>query len=218
MTAPVKPCNAAVRDTYHHGHLREALVQAALDLIEEQGLEALSVREVARRAGVSPGAPFRHFANRTALLTAVAEQAGQRLHDAVDAALARSSSQPPIDRLAALGAAYLRWARENPLHFRIVSDRALIDYEGSNSLRTQNAAIREHMRALLLAHGSSAMGRDAIEARLLAARALVYGLARMAADGHLAEWSGQSHPDQAQAAALKVLIDAISAQAPETRT
>lgn len=194
------------RESYHHGNLREALIEAALDLIGEQGVEALSVREVARRAGVSPGAPFRHFANRTALLTAVAEQAGQRLRDAVDEAMARTQRQAPMARFAALGLAYLAWARENPLHFRIVSDRALIDYEDAPALRANNEAIRAHMRALLAADGLS--GR-AVEDRLLAARALVYGLARMAADGHLAEWTGRRTPAQAEASALEVLMSAM---------
>ena len=58
---------------YHQGDLRQALIAAAIGLTEEQGLEAVSVRALARRIGVSPGAPFRHFQSRTALLTAVAE-------------------------------------------------------------------------------------------------------------------------------------------------
>ena len=56
------------KPAYHHGDLRRALLDATVQLIEEQGLEAVSVREVARRTGVSPGAPFRHFPSRTALL------------------------------------------------------------------------------------------------------------------------------------------------------
>ena len=59
--------------TYHHGNLRQVLIDATLALIEEGGPEAVTVREAARRAGVSPGAPFRHFPTRTSLMTAVAE-------------------------------------------------------------------------------------------------------------------------------------------------
>lgn len=210
MTRQNPDCAAPPRESYHHGNLREALVDAALNLISEQGVEALSVREVARRAGVSPGAPFRHFANRTALLTAVAEQAGQRLRDAVDDVMVKTQRQAPMARFAALGRAYLAWARENPLHFRIVSDRALIDYEDSPTLRAHNEAIRAHMRALLATGAPSA---GAVEDRLLAARALVYGLARMAADGHLAEWSGHRTPAQAEAAALEVLMAAMRVDA-----
>ena len=63
------------RTSYRHGNLREALIEAAIQLVEEVGPENVSVREAAKRAGVSPGAPFRHFASKTALLTAVADQA-----------------------------------------------------------------------------------------------------------------------------------------------
>ena len=65
---------------YHHGDLRQALVSSGLELIEKEGTEALSVREVARRAGVSSAAPFRHFPSRTALMTAIAEEAMRRFH------------------------------------------------------------------------------------------------------------------------------------------
>ena len=66
--APVK------RPRYHHGNLKEALVNATVKLIEERGVEKVSVREAAKRVGVSSGAPFRRFPTRTALLTAVAER------------------------------------------------------------------------------------------------------------------------------------------------
>ncbi|MFE6870752.1 TetR/AcrR family transcriptional regulator [Kitasatospora sp. NPDC057692] len=65
----------AERGSYHHGALPEALVGAAFELLDERGQEKVTMREVARRAGVSPGAPFRHFADRRALMTAVADRA-----------------------------------------------------------------------------------------------------------------------------------------------
>src|SRR5713226_4202940 len=75
---------------YHHGDLKRVLVDAALRLAEEGGAEGVSVREAARRAGVSPGAPFRHFPNRVALLTAVAEEAQRRFRAEIDAALSEA--------------------------------------------------------------------------------------------------------------------------------
>ncbi len=78
--APPKP--------YHHGDLRRVLIEAALQLAGEGGAAAVSVREAARRAGVSPGAPFRHFPSRDALMTAVAGEAQQRFRAEISAALA----------------------------------------------------------------------------------------------------------------------------------
>jgi len=180
---------------YHHGNLREALIQAAVELIEHDGLDGLSVREAAKRAGVSPGAPFRHFASKTALLTAVAEQATQRLRTRVEAALAKVADAPPLVRVGAIGHAYIEWARAHPTHFRVISERSLIDYDASPTLRSDNEAIRAKMHALFseaFAQGEGTAGAEVAHAQV-ASRALVYGLARMAVDGHFPEWciSGQ---------------------------
>lgn len=177
---------------YHHGNLREALIEAAVELIERDGLDKLSVREAAKRAGVSPGAPFRHFATKTALLTAVAEQATQRLRTHVEEAVAAASEAPPLARFGAIGHAYIEWARANPTHFRVISERSLIDYDDSPTLRSDNEKIRTQMRKLFdeafAQSGGTTNAADAAHAQI-AARALVYGLARMAVDGHFPEWS-----------------------------
>src|SRR6266481_2813318 len=95
---------------YHHGDLRRVLIDAALGLAEEGGAEAVSVREAARRAGVSPGAPFRHFETRDALMTAVAEEAQRRFRAEIQTALAEATaggllSRDPLRRFRKLGLA-----------------------------------------------------------------------------------------------------------------
>lgn len=182
------------RDTYHHGNLKEALIAAALALIEESGVEQLSVRAAAKRAGVSPAAPFRHFPTKTALLTAVAEQATLRLQAEVQRALRQVEQGDALTRFHAIGTAYLNWASANPTHFQVVSNRALIDYEQSDMPRS-NQAIRALMASLLqeaIQTGQLTQGIAPGQVQL-AARALAYGLARMLVDGHFPEWSG---PDQ----------------------
>jgi AcrR family transcriptional regulator len=180
---------AAARGSYHHGSLREALVAAALELIELHGVEQLSLREAAKRAGVSPGAPFRHFPTKAALLTAVAEQASQRLHAAVEARLAADADQPALLRFAAIGEAYLEWAARHPTHFQIVSQRQLLDADAGARLAPYNEAIRARMQALLdeaFADTPAALAR--VASLQLLGRGLVYGLARMGVDGHFPEW------------------------------
>ena len=192
----------AKRSTYHHGNLREVLIDAAVELIAVHGAEKLSVREVAKLAGVSPGAPFRHFATRTDLLTAVAEQASRKLRHAVEAAMQRSAEQPALLRFAAIGHAYLQWAKTYPTHFRVVSDRALTHYASSACMQEDNLWIRSQMGQLL----ENAWGPSTQESAPLAqmaARALVYGLARMNVDGHFPEWSLAD--DQATAADHRTL-------------
>lgn len=105
---------------YHHGDLRRALVDAALALISEGELGTFSLREVARRAGVTPAAPYHHFKDKTALLAAVAEEGFVALGKRLEAAI---SPLPPNDlrgRFAAVGRAYLEFARANPAHYRVM--------------------------------------------------------------------------------------------------
>jgi AcrR family transcriptional regulator len=202
------------RTSYHHGHLKEALIAAALKMVKEQGVESVSVREVAKRAGVSSGAPFRHFPSRTTLMTAVAEQAMRRFHDEIVRALEEVKSDAPRDRFRALGTAYMRWVVRNPAHFQVISNRKLIDFDGSESLRRDNAEIRELMEQLLTEQRQRApLLRDDIKAISFAARALAYGVARMYVDGHFPQWDIPA--DQAESsfeAAFDLFTDAIVSQ------
>jgi AcrR family transcriptional regulator len=186
---------------YHHGNLVEALMTATVEIIEERGVEHVSVREAAKRAGVSPGAPFRHFRSKTALLTAVAEQAMDRLTEAVAKAQSKVGSADPVVAFEAIGQGYLEWAISNPTHFQIISSRKLIDFDASESLRDRNEAIRRKMIDLLTQaqqQGRLAPETD-VDHLVLAARAFVYGLARMVVDGHFPEW----HPSEPPSLAVK---------------
>ncbi|WP_207480942.1 TetR/AcrR family transcriptional regulator [Arenibaculum pallidiluteum] len=182
---------------YHHGNLRDALIAATIAIIEERGVEHVSIREAAKRAGVSPGAPFRHFPTKAALMTAVAEQAMARLSGMVAAAVA-AAPDDPMARFSALGHAYLDWALGNPTHFQIISSRTLIDFPASGALREQNDAIRVLMEDLLAEAARRGMLSSPAEVPqlVLSARAFGYGLARMAVDGHFPEWNvtGEAPP------------------------
>ncbi|WP_312526094.1 TetR/AcrR family transcriptional regulator [Paracoccus sp. (in: a-proteobacteria)] len=185
---------------YHHGNLAEALLLATVEVIAESGLEKLSVREVAKRLGVSPGAPFRHYPSKTALLTAVAEQASQLLRQAVQVAMAKETSDDPIASLTAIGRGYLSWAMNNPTHFTVISSRQFIEFESSELLLRNNSELRALMLRLLAdAQSKKILRADANPDHIiLGARAIVYGLARMATDGHIEDW----HPNEGIVSAL----------------
>lgn len=104
---------------YHHGDLRNALLQAALKLLAESGQENLSLREVAVRAGVSSGAPYRHFENKEALLAALAEGGFRRLESAIAEAVAKHP-QHPVKQLREIARTYLGMAEENPPFFKVM--------------------------------------------------------------------------------------------------
>jgi AcrR family transcriptional regulator len=195
---------------YHHGDLRQVLIDTAIRLIDASGLEQLSVREVARAANVSPGAPFRHFSSRTALLTAVAEQAMDRLESEIAAALTGAAGKQPLDRYRAIGTGFLRWAFANPVPFQVISTRAVIDFEGS-SLRDRNDAIRTHMVALFREAGAMGQLRGGPPEQLaVAGRAIAYGAARMFIDGQFPSWGlDTADPLGAAQALLDRFMDAI---------
>jgi len=200
---------------YHHGNLRRALLEAALELAQRHGPERVSVREAARLVGVSPGAPFRHFPNRRALMTALAEEAGERLRIEVRKSMGGRKASP-LQRLRSLGRGYLQWAMRHPSHFRIVSARDQIDLDGSVALRNSIGEVRDLTeQALAEAQQQGEVdARHEVAALALLSRATAYGLARMQHDGHLGQW-GVAPGDEA--AAMTSTLDLLIALMHRTR-
>lgn len=173
---------------YHHGKLRQALIDMAVTVAEETGKDHISVREVARRLGVSSGAPFRHFPDREALMTAVAEEATMRLRLQVEGALRKAPGRA-IERLKVLGRCFIGWALSHPTQFRLVSTRRLFDFDGSARLGTHFDAVRQTtMQLVAQAQTEGDLPAGAVQELALGLRALVYGLARMQVDGQLPQW------------------------------
>lgn len=106
--------------TYHHGNLQAALEDAALELLETQPAARISLREVARRAGVSHNAPYHHFGDRAALLGALGVRAMADLLAAQERAVAAAPG--PVERVRALGTAYVAYAAAHPQAFALVFD------------------------------------------------------------------------------------------------
>jgi len=105
--------------SYHHGDLKEALVAAALDLVDRKGPKGFSLAEVCRQAGVSVAAPYRHFADKEALLAAVA-QSGFLLFQAHLEESMRACENDPFESLRVLAVKYVEFARQNPSRFRVM--------------------------------------------------------------------------------------------------
>jgi AcrR family transcriptional regulator len=104
------------RRGYHHGNLREALIDAALELIAAKGPAGFTIAEAARLAGVSPAAPYRHFRDAEALLAEVAVRGFERLEEALTKAWANGTPSPSR-AFEALGRAYLTFARDEPAYY-----------------------------------------------------------------------------------------------------
>src|ERR1700744_2620433 len=195
---------------YHHGDLRRVLIEAALRLAEEGGPEAVSVREAARRAGVSPGAPFRHFPSRDDLMLAVAEEAQRRFRAELEAAGATVPADDPLARFRALGLGYLRWARKNPAHFEVISNNRLFDHDRAGSVSRDNAELIAMTERLLAeAHAKGVLRVSDLHQVKIAGRALIYGFARMNIDGHFPRW-GVADAERTAEGVIDLFIDGIS--------
>ena len=105
-----KPARKAA--AYHHGDLRKALHDTAAAILEEEGLAALSLRAVARKAGVSHAAPYRHYPNHEALLVELAVEGFEELRAAISSAAAAPDNR--MDRITGIGGAYMRFASKHP--------------------------------------------------------------------------------------------------------
>ncbi len=138
---------AVPRDAYHHGALREALIDASESLLAERGVEGFSLREVARRSGVSPAAPAHHFGDMAGLLAAVATLAFDGLTAALEAGNRRGGSDP-LARLREQGMGYVGFALRHPGRFGLMfradlcKDAPLID-SAHRAFMTLERGVRE---------------------------------------------------------------------------
>lgn len=127
-------------DRYHHGDLRRTLLEVLPELIAERGLENLSLRELARRAGVTHGAPAHHFGDRKGLLTAFAHEGSKHLAALVLEALDAVPVWQHAERLQAVGLAYLEFALRYPAHFRVTFRPELLEMTDPALLAARAAA------------------------------------------------------------------------------
>ena len=164
------------RSPYHHGDLRAACLRAAMELLEEGGATALSLRAVARRAGVSPAAPYRHYADRDALISAVGAVGYRELAEQLAAA---NPSPSTAADFGAIAVAYVQFALQRPALFRVMFAEPC-DTDNRERVAATNA-ISEYVSAIVQ---QSFPGFDT-EALSTAAWALVHGLAFLHLDGKL---------------------------------
>jgi AcrR family transcriptional regulator len=180
----------ARRRSYHHGNLRAALVEAALGLVTREGVEALTLRGTARLAGVSPAAPYRHFADKRALLAAVAEEGFRLLAAALRAA--GGPGADPRERFRGRGRAYVAFATGHPSHFRVMFGRELADREAYPSLRQAAAAAFDALVQGMADAQQAGVVREGDPRELgLTAWVAMHGLSTLLLDGRLQAMYGK---------------------------
>lgn len=165
------------RGPYHHGDLRRALVEAAVDLMTREGVDALTLRATARRAGVSPAAPYRHFADKQALLAAVAEEGFRAMVEEMRRASGEHEAEP-LTALRAVGLAYVAFAIRHPSHFRVMFGREVADRSAYRDLgEAARAAFELLAEAVAQCQRSGLVREGDPRALAVSAWAMVHGLA-----------------------------------------
>jgi AcrR family transcriptional regulator len=171
------------RKRYHHGNLREALLEASIQLIGEIGPNAFTLREVARRAGVSHNAPYRHFQDKNALLGAVAAQGYNELTEA----MTRAAGQFPDsrDRLIHAGLAYIAFALRRPEHFTVMFDAPLSSQEYPEAALASERSFAVLLNLVQACQDKKPPIPDRQLPFALLAWSMVHGIAKLAITGRL---------------------------------
>lgn len=182
---------------YHHGTLREALLSAAEALLLERGLEAFSLRECARRAGVSHGAPAHHFGDARGLLTAFATAGFERMELRMQR-YALEADDSPEQRLAAVGRAYVDFALDHPAHFRLMFRSDRLDADDPALKRASAATAQALAWSLSAALEHRGVDIHTLQERCLLAWSAVHGLAMLVLDADLSAF-GVTHDKEGSA-------------------
>jgi AcrR family transcriptional regulator len=201
--------------TYHHGDLREALIAAGTGIIAADGPAGFTLRECARRAGVSHAAPRNHFASAEELVMVIAARGWEQFHAALELAAGLAGPAPEA-RLAAMGQAYVAFALQRPglysLMFRTGDFDAVrqgkAGSQGSMALESAAAAAwLQLVEAVTAVTGPS----PRVELAALHVWSLVHGLASLSIDGKMKSDDALRHALQASLAALPNAIRGIAA-------
>ena len=189
--------------------MRRTVLDASLELIEAEGLAALSMREVARRAGVSHQAPYHHFGDREGILAALAADGFAQLHNDMQKAIAGAKS--PTRRLEAVGNAYIEFALKRPGYFKIMFRSELVEMDRFDELRARADAAFALLTSIVEPTARSRGAKDPLVLSV-AAWSIAHGLATLVLEGKLAHRFGKSRSAQraGAAAVLKTFVELLS--------
>lgn len=165
-------------DAYHHGNLRFALLDAARAVMEEFGIESLTLREVARRTGVSPGAPYHHFKDKADLIRELVSHGFHSLDRASREALLEKTT--PHEKLQAIGVTYIMYAVQHPDEFRL-----MFRPEMGSPLEDENPTCTPVFRVLLEVIDEFRLVESDRNTAAISVWSLVHGLASLLVDGPL---------------------------------
>jgi AcrR family transcriptional regulator len=194
---------------YHHGDLKNALLEGVAEVIREQGPLALSMREVARRAHVSHAAPAHHYGNKRGLLTALAAQGYERLGACIVDQMQALDARTAAQLLDATGRGYIRFARENPAHFSVMFRVELLDERDPVYLAAADACFGLLMAAVQQGAREGVLGARDPETVAVSAWSLVHGFAALWNDGRLRDRVSERSPDVWGERLCRMFVDCV---------
>ncbi len=194
---------------YHHGDLPAALLAAVQNAVADGGVSGVSLRDIARRAGVSHSAPAYHFGSKAGLLTAFATAGYQLLAESVITEVAASDAGDGAAELGAIGRGYVRFAVGHPEHFEVMFRLDALDPANAEFVAASEAAYGlltatvERCRAAGRLHGRSP------EVVAVSAWSLVHGLSALWISGRLSERIAEQDPRRLAAAVSDLFVEAV---------
>lgn len=195
---------------YHHGDLKTALRNAAIEALDEAGVDAVTIRDVARRAGVAHSAPANHFKDRKALLTDLAAGITGDLAQALQSALAKDGDQRV--RLKAAMSDVLGYALAYPHRYRLANRHDVLDCEHGALAEAQQKIF--DVLAAIVGRGGQAEPADGaplgLETRVFAAWSLVHGYVSLRLDGTLTQGVDEISGAPREAALIDALMDGLN--------
>jgi AcrR family transcriptional regulator len=187
---------AVAKSTYHHGDLKNALIQAGIDIVTAEGVYGLTLRKVARRAGVSHNAPYAHFEDKQALIAAIALEGHVKIHLLIEKVVAKHPDEP-LEQLLNLAWAYVQFGLESPAHYKITFS-GLIENEknyprfvevSQHSLQLLQKIVGDCQKAGVLNSHDKPVGLLAVSAW-----SLIHGLVSLVIEGQVPSKIRQQYP------------------------
>ena len=197
------------RKNYHHGDLKNALIQAGIEILAEEGLGGLSLRKTARRAGVSHAAPYAHFADKQNLIAAIASDGHKRIFEQFEAIQLRYADDPLRQFLNGAWA-YMQFGLESPDHYKIIFSGAIqdehshpefLEFSQRNMQALRNIVERCRSAGVLSAEHSDP------EMQAVSLWSLLHGLVSLLIQGQLpGRLMDAVHPEDMLIAALQQVV------------
>ena len=173
------------KKSYHHGNLRESLIEAAIEIIAERGRSEFTLRELAKRLGVTHAATYHHFKDKDDLLSTVAERGYREMGEYLEEASA-SEDQNPIMKMRRMGAAYIRYAHENQAYFRVMFGQKFADINAYPEMENAGQTTKNMMETLVREGQKAGIYNTEanVEELIAISWATVHGLALLTINGH----------------------------------